>query len=82
MDKDKDKYKDKNEEKSPKKGGGRMAVSLREFPVIKGRDAEKFMEKEKKAEEMRDSLVDNFRKNPSSFRKSKRSKGIHLCKPE
>ena len=63
-------------------GGGRMAVSLRDFPTVKGRDAEKFFEEKKKIEELREKLSHNYKNAPSPRKGNRRSKGFYICKPK
>ncbi|MTI83918.1 MAG: hypothetical protein FH756_08420 [Firmicutes bacterium] len=83
MDKNKSKNtNEKDSKKDHKPGGGRMAVSLREFPTVKGRDAERFLEEKKKIEELREKLSHNFKNDPPTRKVSRRSKGFYICKPK
>lgn len=72
MDK-KDKYPE------PKKGVRRMAVSMREYPIIKGKDAEKFLAEKRKTEEHLIKIAEKYKQDPHSVKVIARSRGRRLC---
>ncbi|AEG58984.1 hypothetical protein Desru_0700 [Desulforamulus ruminis DSM 2154] len=56
-----------------------MAVSMREYPVLRGRDAKRFTEDKTRTEELLAKKAEEFRKDPTSVKAGKRSRGISIC---
>jgi len=62
-----------------RKGVRRMAVSMREYPIIKGKDAEKFLAEKRKTEELLVRIAEKYKRDPHSVKVVKRSRGRSLC---
>ncbi|MFZ5631356.1 MAG: hypothetical protein ACOY40_00765 [Bacillota bacterium] len=59
-----------------------MAVSLREYPVIKGKAAERFLDEKKKTEELLAKIADQYKRDPASVKVLRKHKGICICNPK
>lgn len=59
-----------------------MAVSLKEYPVIKGKSAERFLNEKKRTEELLAQIAEQYKLDPSSVRVKSRRKGICICNPK
>ncbi len=64
---------------APKKEVRRMAVNMREYPIIKGRDAEKFLAEKRKTEELLIKIAERYKLDPYSVKVIKRGRGRILC---
>ena len=59
-----------------RKGVRRMAVSVREYPVIKGKDAERFLSEKKRTEELLAKMAERYSHDPTSVKPIRRSRSM------
>lgn len=59
-----------------------MAVSLREYSVMKGKASERFLDEKKKTEELLAKIADQYKRDPASVKVLRRHKGTNICYPK
>ena len=55
-----------------RKEGRKMAVSLRDVPVLKGKDAERFLLEKRRIDEITSKIAEQVRRDPTSAKAIKR----------
>lgn len=76
---EREKFINADKEISKKEGGRRMAVSIREYPVLRGRNAKRFIEDKKRTENLLAKKAEQFKHDPTSVKANRRSRGICIC---